>query len=499
MKTDNSFKKLFIFEMANNHQGDVAHGINIIKEMGKIARKHKINAAVKLQYRQLDTFIHPDFRNDTKAKHISRFLSTELKPSQFLELIKAIKAEGLISMCTPFDEESVDLILEHDIDIIKVASCSADDWPLLSKIVSTNKPIIASTGGLSLLEIDNLVTYLSHRDSNFSVLHCVGIYPSPNQVLNLNFIAKLKKRYSDVTIGYSGHEAPDNYDVIKVAIAKGAEIYERHVGLPTDKITLNNYSMNPDETDKWIQAALVADEILGNNEKNITKEEADSLLSLKRGVFAKRPIKKGTKLKQEDVFFAMPCKEGQLNSSQFGRVRAAFKATKDYKENEAVFESSETDTYYKTRQIIHEAKGMLSEAGIILNDKAEIELSHHYGIEKFHQYGILIVNLINREYCKKIIIVFPGQHHPEQHHIKKEETFHILSGELGVSLNGIKSVAKKGHILTVERGVKHAFWSDKGAIIEEVSTTHYRNDSFYTDPKISELDPMQRKTIIEHF
>ena len=69
--------------MANNHQGDVNHGINIIKEMGKIAKKHNIKAAVKLQYRQLDSFIHPDFRNDTKAKHISRFLSTELKQDQF--------------------------------------------------------------------------------------------------------------------------------------------------------------------------------------------------------------------------------------------------------------------------------------------------------------------------------------------------------------------------------------------------------------------------------
>lgn len=500
MKQNNGlFDNLFIFEMANNHQGDVNHGINIIKEMGKIAKKHNIKAAVKLQYRQLDSFIHPDFRNDTKAKHISRFLSTELKQDQFLQLVNAIKAEGMISMCTPFDEASVDVILKHNIEVIKVASCSADDWPLLEKIVKTNKPIIASTGGLSLFEIDNLVTYLGHRDSNFAVLHCVGIYPSPNNVLNLNFISKLKHRYPDVCIGYSGHEAPDNYDVIKVAVAKGAKIFERHVGLPTDTITLNNYSMNPQETDKWIAEAKVAMEICGNNDKAITKDEADSLLSLKRGVFAKKDIKKGSKIKAEDVFFAMPCKEGQLNSSQFGRVRASFTASKDYKANESIFETSEIDNYYKIRKIIHEAKGLLSEAGVVLNENAEIELSHHYGLDKFHEFGILIVNLINREYCKKIIVVFPGQHHPEQHHIKKEETFHVLSGELGVSMNGIKSVLKKGAILTVERGVKHAFWSDKGAILEEVSTTHYRNDSFYTDPKINELDPMQRKTILEHF
>lgn len=484
--------------MANNHQGDVAHGFSIIKEMGKIAKKNNVRAAVKLQYRQLDTFIHPDYRNDDKAKHISRFLSTELDPSQFLELVKAIKAEGMYSMCTPFDEESVDLVLQHEIDIIKIASCSADDWPLLNKIVGTNKPIISSTGGLNMPEIDNLFSFLTHRNSNFAILHCVGIYPSPNATLNLNFISKLKIRYPSITIGYSGHEKPDNYDVVKVALSKGAEIFERHVGVPTAEIELNGYSMNPEETDKWIEAALITKEILGND-KVVTKDEADSLLSLKRGVFASRHIKKDEILKLEDVFFAMPCKEGQLTSSDFGRVRVHYKASKNYAINESIFEQVVTDKYHNLRNIIHEAKGMLNEAGIVLNEKAEIELSHHYGIEKFSETGILIVSLINKEYCKKIIVVFPGQRHPEQHHIKKEESFHILSGVIGVSLNGIKSTAVKGDILTIDRGVKHAFWSEKGAIIEEVSTTHFRNDSYYSDPLISELDPMARKTVIERF
>jgi sialic acid synthase SpsE/quercetin dioxygenase-like cupin family protein len=494
--TEDFFKNLFIFEMANNHQGDVAHGINIIKEMGKIARKYNLNAAVKLQYRQLDTFIHPDFKNDTNAKHVGRFLSTELKNAEFLKLVEAIKSEGMISMCTPFDEASVDIILEHNIDIIKIASCSADDWPLLEKVVKTNKPIIASTGGLSLFDIDNLVSYLGNRDLHFAILHCVGIYPSPNEVLNLNFISKLKKRYPNLTIGYSGHESPDNIDVIKIAIAKGAAIFERHVGLPTETITLNNYSMNPAECDAWVLEAHKAFAICGQSDKNVTESERESLLSLKRGVFAKNKIRKGEKINMDNVFFAMPCQKGQLNSSELGRVRASYVAKKDYDINEAIFENSEVDTYYKIRQIIHEAKGLLSEVEIVLNDKAEIELSHHYGIEKFREFGILIINLVNREYCKKIIVVFPGQNHPEQYHIKKEETFHLLSGKLGLSLNGLTSELKKGDIVTVERGVKHAFWSDSGAILEEISTTHYKNDSFYTDPQINSLDPMQRKTII---
>ena len=484
-KTNEIFKDLFIFEMANNHQGDLEHGKLIIRTIGEIARKRKIKAGVKLQYRNLETFIHPNFRNDTNAKHISRFLSTELNKEQFGELAHEIKAQGLVSVCTPFDEDSVQWIIDHDIEIIKVASCSSDDWPLLDKIVGAGKPIIASTGGLQLIEIDKLINFFSHREIEFAILHCVAVYPSPNELLNMCFIERLLKRYPDIIFGYSGHEAPDNLSPVLVATAMGARIFERHVGVPTESITLNAYSMSPEQTDAWVAAALEAKAICGSTEKSISSAESESLLSLKRGVFFRKSVEKGQTINREDIYFAMPCVPGQITSSDFGKFRASFIASKNYSVNEALIECINIDEYHNLRSIIHEAKGILSEAGVVLTPSAEIELSHHYGIQRFREFGILIVNLINREYCKKIIVVFPGQHHPEQFHIKKEETFHILNGELIISMNGIHSQLSKGDIVTIERGVKHAFWSIKGCIIEEISTTHFRNDSFYTDEKIN--------------
>lgn len=492
-----TFNDFFIFEMANNHQGDVEHGIKIIKEMGRISRAYKINAAVKLQYRHLDSFIHPDFRNDKDAKHIGRFLSTELKPDEFLKLVNAIKNEGLVSVCTPFDEKSVDQIDAHEIDVIKIASCSSDDWPLISRITKSQKPVIASTGGLELPQIDKTVSYLVHRLQQVAVLHCIGIYPTPDENLNLNFIQKMIVRYPGVKIGYSGHEAPDNIDVIKLAAAKGAEIFERHVGVTTDKIKLNAYSMNPAQVEKWIEAYFNAKSILGNSIKNITEEEKESLLSLKRGVFLNKNIKRGNFVSNNDVFFAMPCAKGQVTSGEFGRVRARYVASRNYKSGEGLFETYSEDTYHKIRNIIHQAKALLAETNIVLSNNYTVELNHHYGIENYNRFGCLIVNLVNREYCKKIIVVFPEQHHPEQKHMKKEETFHVLHGDLNLTLNGITHKISKGEIVTIERGVLHSFYSDNGAVIEEISTTHLVNDSYYTDPLIAEQDPMQRKTVLE--
>lgn len=492
------FKDLIVFEMANNHQGMVEHGIRIIKAMGEIAQKYKLNACVKLQYRQLKTFIHPEKRKDQSIHYVKRFLSTELKPNQFQKFIDEIKKYGMKVMVTPFDEESVDVILSQDVDIIKVASCSADDWPLLEKIASAGKPVIASTGGLELDQIDNLVSFLNNRVQAFAIMHCVSIYPTLNEQLNLGFLNRLIKRYPKVAIGYSGHEAPTNHIVGQLAIGLGAQMLERHVGVPTDEITLNKYSMTPEQAEEWIKGILAAQEILGDGNKYNSKTETASLLKLKRGVFAKTKIKKGTPLTSENCYFAFPIEAGQLNSGQFGTLRSQYVATQDYDKDAAVFESTTEDLHHRIRQIIHKAKGMLNEAGVVLTEDAQIELSHHYGIEDFEKNGCLLVNLVNREYCKKIIVVFPGQHHPEQYHVKKEETFHVLWGDLQLKLNGILHSLKKGDIKTLERGIRHSFTTNEGVIFEEVSTTHHRGDSFYLDPVIDQQDPMARKTVIEY-
>jgi len=493
----NYFDNLFIFEMANNHQGSVDHGLRIIKEMGKITRKYGIIAGVKLQYRDLDTFIHPDYTDSTTIKHIPRFLGTRLNSTQFLTLVQAIKDEGMISICTPFDEASVSLILDHGIQIIKVASCSANDWALLEAISKTRKPVIASTGGLFLNQIDNLVSFLSHRNVKFALLHCVGLYPAPNENVNANFIDKLRKRFSYIPIGYSGHEAPDNYDVIKVVVAKGAKIFERHVGVASDNIQLNGYSMNPTQTDGWVKSAVEALSICGNGEeKKVTQSEVDSLRSLMRGTYSATSIKKGDFIDKSKIFYAIPCIEDQTSSFDFHETMIA---TQDYEPNKPIFEKRALRNKIDLiRGVVHEIKGMLHEANIIIGKEFRIELSHHYGMEHFRQYGAVIVDIINRSYCKKLVIVLPGQQHPTHFHKVKEETFQLLWGDLEIKLfdNQI-NIMKPGDSLLVEPTTPHSFVSESGAIIEEVSTTHIKGDSVYADEEIDKKDLLERKTVVE--
>lgn len=493
------FEDLFIFEMANNHQGSVEHGIDIVHEMGKIARKYNIKAAVKLQYRNLDTFIHPEYKERTDVKHIPRFMSTRLNYDQFSQIVDAIREEGMITIVTPFDEDGVDWCMDQGIDILKIASCSALDWPLLEKIQETNKPIIISTGGKTLSDIDKIYNYFTHRKSQFAFLHCIAEYPVPSEHLQLDFIERMNKRYPEVTIGYSGHEDPEDYTVSMLAIAKGAKILERHVGLPTETIQLNSYSLNPKQVENWIISVVKANQMCNmkkGKEKYISQEEIDSLNSLMRGVYCNKDIKQGRTIEREDVFFAMPCNNKQMNSGDFyeGVV-----ASKDYKKNEELYETKKITLTKIARGVIHDAKGMLYEAGIVLGPQFEVELSHHYGMQHFRQTGAIIISVINREYCKKLIIVLPNQKHPIHAHKIKEETFQLLYGDLQVNIDGREREMQPGDIQTVLRGEKHSFTSINGAIFEEVSTTHVRSDSYYEDQKINKMDPMERKTVLRHW
>ncbi len=492
-------KPLFILEMANNHMGDVKHGLRIIREFHQITKNFNFNFAFKFQYRDIaGSFIHPDYKNRMEIKYVKRFSETALKPSQFLTLKKETEKLGYIAICTPFDEPSVDLIEEHKYSIIKIGSCSFGDWPLLERIVKTDKPIIASTGGATLGEIDKVVSFFQNRNKTFAIMHCVGEYPTKEENLQLNQITLLKNRYPNITIGFSTHEEPDNFLPVQLALAKGAQIFERHVALKSDKYEINAYSSTPAQLENWLksaQRALAAGGVVGKRADHSEKEMAD-IRQFQRGVFAKEPIKKGELIEMKNVFFAFPNEPGQLVANDLGKYKY-FYAKNDLKKNGAIIAARMVDAREKVYEIVKRIDKFLDESGVVTPQKVDLEVSHHYGLDKFDKYGICMITCVNRDYCKKLLVILPGQSFPTQYHKIKEETFNVLYGKFIVSLDGKKQTYELGEVLTIVPGVKHGFTTVNGGVLEEISSTHFPTDSFYTDKKIA-LNK-NRKTLVSHW
>ena len=489
------FNHLFIFEMANNHMGDIDHGMRIINEMALVARKYPFRCAIKFQYRDLDTFIHPEFKERKDLKYVKRFLETRISDADRKRLRDEVKRLGLVAICTPFDEASVDTIERHEYEVIKIGSCSFTDWPLLERIVKADKPIIASTAGASLDDIDKVVSFFEHRKKKFCIMHCVGEYPIKDENLQLNQIRLLKMRYPNIPVGYSTHESPDNMDAIKIAVAMGAAVFERHVAIRTEKYDVNAYSSTPEQVSKWLASAQAAITMCGVSGKRFegTEKERSDLRGLRRGVFVRRPVKKGERIDSSNTFLAIPNLDGQFVANEMSKY-SEYIAQKNLEMNEPVLAGDVEMVNLRSQVlgIVRQVRDILLASRIALPDRLEMELSHHYGLNKFGEWGATIINCINREYCKKLIIVLPGQKHPVHYHKRKEETFHILYGDVAVDVAGNAKRNKNGEMIIVERGAKHSFGSETGAIIEEISTTHYKDDSFYDDASI--LNNQNRKT-----
>ncbi len=490
-------KPLIVLDMANNHNGDIEHGLRIIREASRVCEEFKndFTFGFKFQYRDLDTFIHPDYKDKKDIKYVKRFSETRLTDSEFKLMKDEVERLGFVSICTPFDENSVDLIERQNFDIIKVASCAFTDWSLLEKIVETDKPIIASTAGATLREIDSVVSFLEHRDKKSAIMHCVGEYPTKRENLQLNQIEFLRKRYPEVKVGFSTHEEPDNIDSIKIAIAQGGKIFERHIAVESNKYTINAYSSTPDQIKKWLQSAQDTYKMCGveNNRHVSTEKEKKDLRGLKRGVFAKEDLLEGDKLVKENIFYAIPCGEEQLIANDMSKY-IEYTLKKDVGVNDAInFKDLKIkNSRENVLPIIKKLKDIVLESHVVLSPKIDLELSHHYGIERFEEWGAAILNCINREYCKKLIILLPGQKHPFHYHEKKEETFQVLYGEMDINLGGEGKLLKVGDMQTVERRVNHNFSSKTGCISEEISTRHYKDDSFYEDKKV--VENKDRKT-----
>lgn len=480
-------KPLFVYEMANNHQGDVEHGRRIIQELKNVSKDYEeyFNFAFKFQYRDLDTFIHPDYKERFDVKNIKRFRDTKLVKEQFVELLSEVRKQGFFAICTPFDETSVDLIVEHNYDVIKIASCSFTDWPLLEKIASKNKPVIASAAGSSEADIDKVVNFFKHRHINFSLMHCVAEYPTMNSDLQMNQITYYQQRFKGVRIGFSTHERPNNLEPIKMAVAKGASIFEKHIGVETETIKLNDYSATPEQIRDWLKAAFTAYEMCGVIGQRYTsnQKELDDLAALQRGVFAKKAIKAGEKINMADLYLAFPCTKDQVLASNLSKYISLYLKAEKLEPNSPIMleEVNMVDDTKKIRSIIIKIMEMLKKSNVVIPVNSTCEISHHYGLDGFEEVGVTMIDCINREYCKKILIVLPGQTHPIHMHKRKEETFTVLYGELEVQYEGNSSIVCQGESMVVERGTNHSFRSEKGCVFEEISTTHYIDDSFYDE------------------
>lgn len=265
----------FVAELSGNHGGDLKRALLLID-----SAKQAGATAVKFQ-----TF-NPDQMAgaDTIIKDgpwrgmnlLDLYRKTQTPREWHAELFAYAKAVGIRAFSSVFHPDDVDFLETLDCPRYKIASFEATDLTLIKHAASTGKPMVISMGMCTFEEIEAAVdTARKHGCLDLTVLKCTSAYPAPNAELNLRTVEAIMFELN-VRAGLSDHTIGEW--AAMVAIAKGAEMIEKHLKLAGDTTSPDaEFSATPAEFLRMVVAGQAAEEMLGAVKYGPTESEHASM------------------------------------------------------------------------------------------------------------------------------------------------------------------------------------------------------------------------------
>ncbi len=220
-----------IAEIGNNHNGDMALAKKTIDGASLAGAD-----AVKFQKRTLKAVFTKEMLD--KPQTSSRALGAtygeyraklELSEDQLRELRDYAHSKNMAFFVTAFDLESAEALSRLNMDVWKIASFDATHPQLIEYVAKQGGPVIMSMGMSTDSERVLAIHSVLKHNPKLIVLHCVSVYPTPNEDLNIGAVKTMLTEYYPLPIGYSGHEI--GFEPTLAAVTLGASVVERHITL----------------------------------------------------------------------------------------------------------------------------------------------------------------------------------------------------------------------------------------------------------------------------
>ena len=200
----------------------------------------------------------------------------ELSLDSFKDLKKCADDEGIKFFSTPFDDESVDCLVNLNCDLYKIASFDMKNYAFLTKVASTKKPVILSTGMSNLDEISEAYATMKKQTDKIALLHCVSSYPTPPELSNLSSLYVLSEKF-DCVIGHSDHT--DGIEVPLLAVAAGAQIIEKHFKISAKMDCVDaSVSITENQMRSLVSQVRYIESIFGEEKKELMDLEKGCLV-----------------------------------------------------------------------------------------------------------------------------------------------------------------------------------------------------------------------------
>lgn len=276
---------------------------------------------------QLDiNVVSPHFKGSDRYSWVKR--NTLGTPFEFWQEIKNYCDQNKITFfSTPMSRKAAIKLNQFNVPMWKIGSGDVDDFVMLDYIVRTGKPVIISSGMVSLSELDDVVNYLEKNEVKTTLLYCISLYPCPPEQFNLATIEYFREKYPKVRVGFSDHSL--GFEAVLSAIKLGARVIEKHFSLSRNFWGSDHkVSMEPEEMKKMVAEirdkkfeSVSADLYFGSKEKELQGASNIFRKYFKKGLVAGRDIKSGTVLTPEMIYAMRPREYieslGGLASSEF--------------------------------------------------------------------------------------------------------------------------------------------------------------------------------------
>jgi N-acetylneuraminate synthase/sialic acid synthase len=296
-----------IAEIGHNHQGK----LETAKKMFKTAKECGADA-VKLQKRDNRSLFtktgytrpydNPNSYGETYGEH-REFL--EFGRDEYKELINYAREIGVTLFATAFDFNSADFLAKLDMPAYKLASGDLKNIPLLTHIAEFQKPMIVSTGGGTMEDVNRAYDAVMPINQQLCILQCTAGYPAEFNELNLNVITTFRERFPNTTIGLSSHDNGISMSV--AAYMLGARVVEKHFTLNhTWKGTDHAFSLEPTGFRKLVRDLRRTRVAMGDGIKRTYDSEVKPIINMGKKMVDTRDLPAGHMIQREDIAIKSP-------------------------------------------------------------------------------------------------------------------------------------------------------------------------------------------------
>lgn len=296
-----------IAEIGHNHQGN----LETAKKMFHAAKECGANA-VKLQKRDnrllfTEAMYNMPYENENSygPTYGAHREALEFGREEYVELKRYASEIGVTMFATPFDFASVDFLERLEVPAYKIASGDLKNTPLLKYVAQTGKPMIISTGGGAIEDVQRAYDTVMPINTNLCLLQCTAGYPIEPELMNLRVITTYLKRFPEIVIGLSDHQ--NGIAMAVVAYTLGARVIEKHFTLNRAwKGTDHAFSIEPAGLRKLVRDLMRARVALGNGVKRPLPCEEKPLIKMGKKLVAARDLPNGHVLAREDIAIKSP-------------------------------------------------------------------------------------------------------------------------------------------------------------------------------------------------